>query len=220
MSNNYKDDFQIHDGVFYASIKLAAKICAVTPSTMTKWRTEDNPPPYNVELKMYPIRQLGEWSRREQIYKMGTGRGFPYLPDFTRYPDRVWKSMRLDRIGEPKPKPVLTMPGGDTPPAPPVREDQKERYERLKADMMEFKIKKEIGTYVLADEVLLAMTSMVSRVKTRILALPSQLAPALANKTDTSDIQDYLEDELRISLEELNPDHTREIAFNESDENE
>lgn len=215
MSNNHKEEFQKHNGVFYASIKLAAKICGVSVSTMTKWRDEDNPPPYNDSLKMYPIDQLGEWSRKEQIYKMGTGRSFPYLPDFTRYPERVWKKMGMGKINiAPPPKtPVNMMPGAAY--EPPRQEDQKERYDRLRADSMEFKIKKEMGQYVLADEVLLAMTSMVSRVKTRMLALPSQLAPALAGKTDPTDIQLYLDEELRISLEELDPDYSREIDFQE-----
>ena len=200
MARPLKEDLQLIDGSFYVTVKVASQLCGVGTQTLRNWRDRPSPPPYNKDIDMYPVIELGEWIRTEQIYKQGVGGTFPYKPDFTRYGDTI---------------PVV-MPGlmpGVASPEPEKRESQKDRYDRLKADKLEIEINEKVGNLVLGDEVLLAMSSIISRVKTRILALPSQLAMTLSHKDDPVDIQDYMEDEIRIAMEELTPDWPREIDF-------
>lgn len=201
MARPLKEDAQLIDGKFYVSQKLACQLCDVAVQTLRGWRDRENPPPYNSEYDMFPVKELGQWIRTEQLYKRGRGNKFPYKPDLTRFDDY-------------KPTTVNMMPGLE----PKVKESHSDRYDRLKADKMEMELNEKAGTFVLADEVLLAMSSMVSNVKTRLLAIPSQVANTLSLMNDPVKVQTFMEEELHIALEGLTPDWEREIDFDANDD--
>lgn len=193
------------NGVYYVTVKVAAQLCGTSAQTCRNWRDRPNPPPFNKELDMYPVIELGEWIRREQIYKKGVGGTFPWKPDMSRYGDEQPTS------------PVNMMPG-ITPVEPPKKESHSDRYDRLKADKLEMELNAKAETFVLADEVLLAMSSMVSNVKTRLLAIPSQVSDTLSQMSNPVEVQEYMEDEMYVALEGLTPDWTKEIDFDVTDD--
>ena len=53
------------DGKLYISADAAALMCGTTRVAMLNWRKQDNPPPYNSEINMYPVADLGVWIRTE-----------------------------------------------------------------------------------------------------------------------------------------------------------
>lgn len=197
-----KTHFFEHDNKWWLSVAAAARLCNVSEQTIQGWRARPNPPPYNAEIYGYDLDALGEWIRTEQIYKEARGGKYPYMPDMSRYGKSKGKTEKL------------TLPGGKQPPR---QESQDDRLKRLKADALELKLKTEIGQYVLVDEVEMAMTTMISRVKTRLFALPAQLAKTFSMMTDPVTIQEKIDDELRIVLEGLSSDHTQGIDFSENE---
>ena len=207
MARPLKEDLQLDDGRFYVTVKVASQLCGVGVQTMRNYRDRPNPPPYNKDKDMYPVIELGEWIRTEQIYKQGVGGTYPFKPDMSRFGDGIGKT-----------DPTVNMMPGLTAPEPVKKETQQERYERLRADKLEMEINAKAENFVLADEVLLAMSSMVSNVKTRLLAIPSQVASELAIKTDPVAVQEYLNEEMYIALESLTPDWTKEIEFGAEDD--
>lgn len=204
MARPLKDDMQLINGVFYITVKAASQLCGTSVQTCRNWRGRPNPPPFDDDLDMYPLKELGEWIRTEQIYRQGVGGKYPYKPDMSRY-------------GDVQPSPVNMMPGM-TAPEPEKKESHADRYDRLKADKLEMELNAKAETFVLADEVLLAMSSMVSNVKTRLLAIPSQVADTLAQMSNPVEVQEYMEDEMHVALEGLTPDWTKEIDFDATDD--
>lgn len=191
-----KQDITFINGEPFCSVRVACALTGVSNPTMRSYLKKPNPPPYNADLQMYDMHKLGEWIRREQIYKKGAGGGYAYKPDMTRF-------------GE-KPAPV-TMPGVPVKPNKESKEDQEVRYKRLRADKLEMEIAQKAGVLIFADEAMIAMTSMVSRVKTRLLSVPTSLAPLLVGKRDATEIQSTLEESIRAALEELSNDWREEI---------
>ncbi len=178
---------KIIDGKYHVTADLAAQICGVTKITLTNWRQRSNPPPFDDKSKLYELDALGDWVRTKQIYKKGKGGSYPWKP-----------------INDPTP---VTMPGM----AKPLKEDQEERYKRLRADKLEMEIQEKAGDLVFADEVMIAMTAMVSRVKTRMLSVATSIAPLINVKMKAVAIEQIIEAEIRIALEELSPDWKSEI---------
>lgn len=198
MDKRKKDDIALVSGSFYINTEAAAQLCGVTKVTIRAWRKQPKAPPYDEQMDMYNLSELGEWIRREQIYKRGKGGKFPYKPDMSRY-------------GEPIVQPVApVLPGMKAPPSL-VKEDQDERVKRLRGDKIEMELQEKARTLVNADEVLMAMSSMASRVKTRLMSLPTSLAPAVTGKDDRTEVQSIIDKGVRAALDELSGDYRKEI---------
>jgi hypothetical protein len=180
-------------------------MAGVSQQSLIKYKHRENPPPCGDD-NLYPVKEFGDWIRSEQIYAAGRGNVYPHFPDLSRYPDRLLKAYKTPTNN--------AMPGME----PPVIEDQDTRYKRLRGDKLEMDIQERAKSLVKMDEMLLAISSMVSRVKTRFLAIPSQLALTLADMTDPSEIQDYLKSEFYVVIEELSNDPRDEIDFGDDDE--
>ena len=195
-----KQPMQLINGTYYVNTEAAAQFCGVAKTTMIAWRKQPNAPTYDNDLKMYPLPELGEWVRREQIYKRGKGGAFPWKPDMSRFP------------GHQQPQPTVTMLPGMTAPEPEYKEDAETRVKRLRGDKLEMEIQQRAGELVNADEVLIALSSMVSRVKTRILSLPTSLAATITGKTDRVEVQSIIEDKIHATLEELSTDPMKDMV--------
>jgi hypothetical protein len=176
----------ITNGRFYVTVEVAAQLCGVTVQSLYRWRTMPDPPPFH-EKYGYPLKKLGEWIRKEQIYKKGKGGSFPWKPDMSRF-------------GEDTSEPSL--PGL----TPKRKESQKDRLDRLRGDKMEMDLQIKAGKLVVAEDVEIAMASMVSRVKTRLLSIATQLAPIITGKSDQFDVQADIEESVRDALQELSSD--------------
>jgi len=173
------------DGKTYISPELTALLCDTTTVSLRNWRAQENPPPYNVELDMYPAQELGLWIRKEMIFKRGRGGSYPNLPDLSRIPPHL-----------------VTV----TSSTPTTKSDAEIRLKTLQADKVEIELKQMAGELVPLEEVAGALSSMVSRIKTKLLRLPSALAPMIAGMTDTHEVQKHMERGVREALEELSQD--------------
>jgi phage terminase Nu1 subunit (DNA packaging protein) len=173
-----KEYVEIKDGVFYVHADLAAQIFGITVQTLYQWKSQPEPPPFNEELNKYPLTEIGDWIRNKQIHRTGKGGSKP------------WKS--LDAVER-------RLPGMTV-------EDQKVRLERLRADKLQIEIDTITGKLVEVDEVTIAMTSMVSRVKTRLLSIPTSIAPVITGVEDMYEVQEEIEKSILVALEELSSD--------------
>lgn len=192
---NPNDELIFIENRAFVSSTLAAQIVGVTVQSLTNYKKRVNPPPYDPMVKMYPLDELGDWIRREQIYMKGKGGNYPFKPDFTRYDDHVEQTFLL--------------PGMED-------ESQKERYERLRGDKLEMEIQEKAGKLVDVDLVHEAMTSMVSRVKTRLLSIPTHLAPVVTSIEDRYEVQTQIDNAVKTALEELSADYN-EVVENDED---
>lgn len=68
------------------------------------------------------------------------------------------------------------------------------------------------GTLIEIEEVLSRVGPLLTATKVRILALPSKLAPVLANESNSSVVKATLEGELRLVLGELSSGIERELG--------
>lgn len=175
------------DGKTYISPELVALLCDTTTVSLRNWRGQENPPPYNVELDMYPAQELGLWIRKEMIFKRGRGGSYPNLPDLSRIPSHL----------------VTALPSSSTMT---TKSDAEIRLKTLQADKVEIELKQMSGELISLDEVTGALSSMVSRIKTKLLRLPSALAPMIVGIPDTHEVQKRMERGVREALEELSQD--------------
>lgn len=205
MAAKTKPPCQLINGTFYVSTEAAAQICGVAKTTMIAWRKMPNAPDYDTDLRMYALTALGEWVRGEQIYKRGKGSAFPWKPDMSRFPSSEQPSFST---------PVTILPGMIAS-EPVIKEDQETRVKRLRGDKLEMEIQQKAGELVNADEVLIVLSSMISRVKTRILSLPTALAATVTGKTDRVEVQAIIEDKIHATLEELSTDPLTDMDKND-----
>lgn len=176
------------DGKVYISADSAAVMCGTTVVTLLNWRKQENPPPYNDDIKMYPLAELGVWVRTEMIFKKGKGGAYPLLPDISRFPNRG------------------VMPGMKPTPTATTKHDAEIRLKGLQADKVEMELKQAAGELIPVDDVTTALTNMVMRVKTRLLKIPTATAPLVCGLSDVYAVQERLEDGVREALEELSED--------------
>jgi phage terminase Nu1 subunit (DNA packaging protein) len=153
----------------------AAELLGVSLATLNNWLKSDDPPPRNIVDGTYPLAELGDWIRQKQILKKGRGGGRPWLPD-------------------------LSILSGD-PRASKI--DEETRLKRLQADKVELDLMERRGELVEASEVSSAWQSILSRVRSRLLKMPSSIAPIVAPLTDPHEIQKRIDDSVREALEEL-----------------
>lgn len=176
------------DGKIYVSQDTAAVMCGTTRVTMLNWRNMENPPPFNDELKCYPLAELGVWLRTEMIFRKGKGGAYPWLPDLNRFPGRAM------------------MPTVSGKPARVDKNEAEIRLKTLQADKVELELKQTAGELIPVEDVTHALSNMVMRVKTRLLRIPTAIAPLVVGLTDVYGVQKRLEDGVREALEELSED--------------
>lgn len=189
-------EVKFHDGKMYVSADVAAVLCNSAKATLNNWRKQENPPPYNEEIGMYPAAEFGLWIRTEMIFKKGKGGGYPHLPDMTRLPGIA---------------PMPAMPFPSAPTVKPItvaigKHDAEIRLKTLQADKVEMELKQAAGELIPIEDVTHALTNMVMRVKTRLLRLPAALAPLVSGVTDVYGVQKRIEDGVREALDELSDD--------------
>lgn len=176
------------DGKVYVTADVAAILCDTTTVALLNWRKQENPPPYNDEIKAFPLKDLGVWVRTELLLKKGKGGSYPYLPDTSKFPGQG------------------VMPGVK-PTTSRIDKSQAEiRLKTLQADKVEMELKQSAGELVPVEDVTKVLTDMVMRVKTRLLRIPTALTPVVFGLSDKFDVQKRLEEGVRDALEELSED--------------
>ena len=91
-------------------------------------------------------------------------------------------------------------------PEPITKNDAEIRLKTLQADKVEIELKQAAAELIPVDEVTRALTNMAMRVKTRLLRIPTSLAPLITGLTDVHAVQKRLEQDVREALEELSMD--------------
>lgn len=183
----------LKNGEYWVNVNVAAQFCNVTVQTINNWRRSPNPPPFDSREKLYPVIELGEWARLEQIYRSGRGGSFPYKPDMRRF----GKSARPALPGMPvEPETVFI--------------DQKQRLTKLQADKVEMDLRENANDLIRADDVLSAIIGMNTRIKTRFLGVASMIAPSVAGENDAHAVQKIIDETIREILEELSTDWQNE----------
>lgn len=173
--NDYFD--QLADGRFVVTLDIAAMICGVTVQSYRGWMVQDYPPPYDSASRKVPLKELGQWIRAEQVLKRGRGgQGFPYLPNL----DRLYNNSKVAEGEHPE-----------------------TRLKRLQADKIQIDIERTAEKLIPVDEARQAWSTVATRVKTRLLGLPTKLAPLLAGITDQHEVQAVLSNGVHEALEAL-----------------
>lgn len=204
MAPPLKSQIKLINGTFYVNVEAAAQICGVSTTTMHRWRKQPDAPPFDDKLKMYPLTGLGDWVRKVQPYRRGNGGSYEWCPPLEDHPYYVKPKTRNS-------SPVVMLPGME-PPEPEFNEDYETRIKRLKGDELQMKLNERAGELVNADELLISLSSMISRVKTRLLSLPTALAVTVTGKVDRVEVQAMIEDKLHAALEELSTDPMKDMS--------
>lgn len=87
---------------------------------------------------------------------------------------------------------------------------EKTLHEKAKREIAELELAKMKGTMHKAEDVEEVMTDMLSRLKSKLIAIPSKMAPLLGEERDINKIQNLLDEEVFMALEELS-DYTPEL---------
>jgi DNA-binding transcriptional MerR regulator len=200
------------NGKYYCEASIAAQMTGVTVQTLTNWRKQDNAPPYSEENKGYPISELGDWIRTSQIYKRGRGTTYPWLPSIEKITSVTGKAATPAQP---------TMPGLE-PNFPPQKVLETERDAKLRktvaeADKLEMDIAERAGQLVQYSEVMHAWSSIIVRVKTALLSIPTKVSPLVSGLSDNGECEAVISEHVRECLEELSEDWTSEGTL-ENDE--
>ena len=83
------------------------------------------------------------------------------------------------------------------------KESEELRHKRLQADKIEMSLMVQSKELVHAEDVTNAWAEMLTLVKTRLLKIPTSLAPRIHGEKDVYEIQKRLEDAVKEALEEL-----------------
>lgn len=82
-------------------------------------------------------------------------------------------------------------------------DEEKAKHERLKIQKTEIELQVTRGQLHEAEDVEQVMTDMITYFRTKVMGLPSKLAPQLVNMHKAGDIENVLADECRLALNEL-----------------
>lgn len=183
------------NGVWHIGRDGAAEMCGVSTVTFMKWLDEPDPPPHNRREAMSPITELADWIGRLRMFKTGRGGGFPYLPDMARLKKLIAPSLEPSQAPHPDTlgvqKAVLN------------KHEEEARLTKLRADKVQLELNEAMGVLVSAEDVEKSWLTIVTRTKTRLLGIPTSVAPEIAGETDAYEIQERLMDEIRTALEDL-----------------
>lgn len=169
----------IVNGREYVSVRVASVICGVSQPSYNNWCRDENPPPKDPATGMVPLDKLGHWIRAEQVLKPGRGgSGFPYLPNISRLYEN-------SSIGKEAPE---------------------TRLKRLQADKVQLELDVASKKLIPAEDVETGWTSLLTRVRAKMLRIPVAVTPLIVGKSDPHDIQEKLSDAVREALEEMSND--------------
>jgi hypothetical protein len=170
----------------FLDLEAAAELCDVVPHTVRNWLDKPNPPPVDRRHMRFPMREFGNWIRREQIFKTGRGGGFQWMPD----PGRLAKFMPPGTFDQ-------------TPPEKITKLDAETRLRTAQAEKVEIEIATMRGELVSVRQVEMAWSEILSIVKTRLLSIPSSVSPLVMVETDVHSVQSILQEAIEDALTEL-----------------
>lgn len=176
---------EIVAGVPYLDLEAAAHICDVIPRTYQRWVDQPKPPPFDKRYGRVDLRDLGHWLRGEQIFKVGRGGGYQWMPD----------TGRLTQFMPPS--------TGSVAPELVTKNDAEIRLKTAQAERQEIEVAQLRGELVPARQVELAIAEMAAIVKTRLLSIPTAVSPLVMVETDVHSVQRILEDAIEDALTEL-----------------
>jgi phage terminase Nu1 subunit (DNA packaging protein) len=148
--------------------------------------TQPDPPPFDQNIGMFQAKLLGIWINQKLPLRRGKGGSYPYLPDLSALP----LAPRAAPISGEAVDRVLA----------------EARLATAKANMAEMDEAVMRGKLIQMDQVESALMLMVSRVKTRLLGIPTSLAPVVTGLTNPVEVQQRLNDRIREALEHLSVD--------------
>lgn len=180
---NETGDFIVHSDV-------AAQLCDVPPATFQYWCRGDMPPPRRMDGK-FSVRELGHWTRSQQIIRKGKGGNTtPYLP-----------------------KTVVLAPKATGMPVPEQAQSSstqfnnaRNRKEMAQAAKAEIEVKMMAGELIPAEDVSRAWGDILSRVKTRMLRVGHAAAAVVVGDDDMVSVQKKITEFIRDGLNELSVD--------------
>ncbi len=159
-----------------------ATLCGVTVATITNWLKEDNPPKRR-DGKFY-LSDAGEWIRKHQVAKEGRG-NYPYAPPGWGPYSKVVQN---------------------DPDMPENRAAAETRLKIAQANKIEMENDVAAGKLIPVDEVSDAWRTILSRVRTRLLKLPTTLAPLVFGDPDMLSVQSKLKEGVNDALSEASVD--------------
>jgi hypothetical protein len=167
----------------------ATAVCGITEATMINWRklTDRGVPPPFRDDGWVEARALGEWVRNHQITRRGkAGYGYPFAPP-------GWA-------------PISSEPDGGGLDGPSDKSAVDARLKTAQAMKIERENQVAEGLLVPADQVEQVWISILAKVRTRLLKIPSSLAMVVTGDADPHSVQVKLEDAVRDALTELSED--------------
>jgi hypothetical protein len=201
--------YKFIDGKHYVDKTLASVICNIGIQTLNNYRNREDPPPYDAETRMYPLKELGDWMREFLMFRAAQG-GKPRYKDLFRRRGYVHQD-DLTATG------ITGLPGMEGAEFE-LTEDQDIRLKRLRADALEVKLEESVGNLIPLEDVTMAFTEISTRVKMKLLSLPSSLSPLITGKDDPVEVQEIIEQRVRAVLEELSSDWRQEMSDEDADE--
>jgi phage terminase Nu1 subunit (DNA packaging protein) len=87
-----------------------------------------------------------------------------------------------------------------------LKEDPEERLKRLRGDKYEVELMEYKGELVRADDVRIVISEIFSRVKMRLLGIPSAMGVTLSVETNPVTIEKMLKEQIKTALDELTSD--------------
>lgn len=191
------------NGVLVMSQHAAAEFLGVSVATLIRWCKEPDAPTRTTD-GWYPAKELGRWSRTVQVTKP-TGNGGKAAPVYAYAPEG-WG---------PKPKALPPVPGVA------IAEDKNAAETRLKvaqADKIEMDLAVSRGELIVASDVMSAWQTILVRVKTRLLKLPTTLAPLIIGDPDLYSVQNKLKEGVADALSEASVDWRETQQASDDDE--
>lgn len=177
---------------YFLNREITAVLCGVDPATITNWRKQPDPPPFTEAHNGFNAADLGHWIRKKQTLKRGRGGSYPFLPE-------------MGSIAQVE---VPTLPGLSPTPLPQMapmadKHTEETRLKKAQADKIELELAIKAGEYVPKSDVESAFIDMATQIKTKLLKIPSSLAPVVIGIKDMYEIQQLIEDQIREAMEAL-----------------
>ncbi len=192
------------NGVLVMSQHAAAEFLGITTITLIRWSKEPDAPP-RTDDGWYPAKELGLWSRKVMVTK--PTKAGSANPIYSYAPDG-WG---------PKPKALPPVPGDAGVAIPEDLKAAERRYKAAQADKIEMDMAVSRGELIVAADVMHAWQMILVRVKTRLLKLPTTLAPLIVGDLDLYSVQTKLKEGVADALSEASVDwrETQEVDDNE-----
>lgn len=182
------------------SIPQVAAFLGVSTGTVNNWMQEPGSSLRRREDGKIYISDVGEWARKVQVTKPSPGRGrnrYPYAPP-------GWGPIRSAEDGAP----VV------------ISEDKNAVEIRLKtaqAEKVEMENQVTAGTLIPIDKCMTAWKLILGRVRTRLLRIPSTVAPLVHGDPDVLSIQQKLKEAVHDALSEAAEDWREETGVTEDE---